>query len=111
MKRSAIIVPLLLGLAGAGPAVSSVRAEDLTVALSSLSTETLDPILGGQIVKFYLDQIFDYLVGCNPDGTLSKTDGLARDWEVSADRTRWTFLLRTGVKFHNGDDVTSEDVK
>src|SRR5437899_1362854 len=63
MKRSAIIVLLLLGLAGAGPGVSGVRAEDLTVALSSLSTETLDPVLGGHIVKFYLDQIFDYLVG------------------------------------------------
>lgn len=93
-----------------GPARAQDSSE-LTIALSSLSSETLDPVLGGQIVKFYLDQIFDYLVGCNPDGTLSKTGGLARDWEVSPDRTRWTFHLRTGVKFHNGDDVTSEDVK
>ena len=81
MKRSAIIVLLLLGLAGAGPAVSSVRAEDLTVALSSLSTETLDPVLGGHIVKFYLDQIFDYLVGVTPDGQLSADDGIATRWE------------------------------
>jgi peptide/nickel transport system substrate-binding protein len=84
---------------------------EITIALSSLSSETLDPILGGQIVKFYLDQIFDYLVGCNPDGTLSKTGGLARDWEISADKTRWTFHLRTDATFHNGDPVTSEDVK
>ncbi len=113
LSRPGLLLPVLLALAFA-PAAS--RAEDksegeLTVALSSLSSETLDPVLGGQIVKFYLDQIFDYLVGCNPDGTLSKTDGLARDWEVSADKKRWTFLLRPGVKFHNGDDVTSEDVK
>src|SRR5437773_1121501 len=75
MKRSAIIVLLLLGLAG--PGVSGVRAEDLTVALSSLSTETLDPVLGGHIVKFYLDQIFDYLVGVTPDGQLSADVGSA----------------------------------
>src|SRR2546429_4395622 len=111
MKRSAIIVPLLLGLAGAGPAVSSVRAEDLTVALSSLSTETLDPVLGGHIVKFYLDQIFDYLVGVTPDGQLSADDGIATRWESSPDHKRWTFHLRRGVRFHNGDELTSDDVK
>src|SRR5881397_3724627 len=111
MKRSAIIVLLLLGLAGAGPGVSGVRAEDLTVALSSLSTETLDPVLGGHIVKFYLDQIFEYLVGVTPDGQLSADGGLATKWENSADHKRWTFHLRRGVKFHNGDELTSEDVK
>jgi len=111
MKRSAIIVLLLLGLAGAGPGVSGVRAEDLTVALSSLSTETLDPVLGGHIVKFYLDQIFDYLVGVTPDGQLSADDGIATRWESSADHKRWTFHLRRGVRFHNGDELTSDDVK
>src|SRR5437016_4420695 len=111
MKRSAIIVLLLLGLAGAGPGVSGVRAEDLTVALSSLSTETLDPVLGGHIVKFYLDQIFDYLVGVTPDGQLSADDGIATRWESSPDNKRWTFHLRRGVRFHNGDELTSDDVK
>src|SRR2546430_6679834 len=111
MKRSAIIVLLLLGLAGAGPGVSGVRAEDLTVALSSLSTESLDPVLGGHVVKFYLDQIFEYLVGVTPDGQLSADGGLATRWETSPDHKRWTFHLRRGVKFHNGDELTSEDVK
>jgi peptide/nickel transport system substrate-binding protein len=109
--RLPTLLSALLALLLAPAPARAQPAGELTIALSSLSSETLDPILGGQIVKFYLDQIFDYLVGCNPDGTLSKTDGLARDWEVSADKTRWTFLLRPGVKFHNGDDVTSEDVK
>src|SRR2546430_3411190 len=111
MKRSAIIVLLLLGLAGAGPGVSGVRAEDLTVALSSLSTETLDPVLGGHIVKFYLDHTFDYLVGVTRDGQLSADDGIATRWESSPDHKRWTFHLRRGVRFHNGDELTSDDVK
>src|SRR5215831_764919 len=97
LGRRAALMSVLAALA-LGPAPARAQSDsELTVALSSLSSETLDPVLGGQIVKFYLDQIFDYLVGCNPDGTLSKTDGLARDWEVSADKTRWTFLLRPGV--------------
>src|SRR5438128_2918159 len=108
MKRSAIIVLLLLGLAG--PGVSGVRAEDLTIAMSSLSTEVLDPVLGGHIVKFYLDQIFDYLVGVTPDGQLHADDGIATKWESSTDHKRWTFHVRKGVKFHNGDELTADDV-
>src|SRR5205814_191622 len=78
---------------------------------SSLSTESLDPVLGGHVVKFYLDQIFEYLVGVTPDGQLSADGGLATRWETSPDHKRWTFHLRRGVKFHNGDELTSEDVK
>src|SRR5919197_1126992 len=85
MKRFALIVALLtLFVAGAG--ASAVFAEDLTVALSSLSTESLDPVLGGHVVKFYLDQIFEYLVGVTPDGQLSADGGLATRWETSPDR-------------------------
>jgi len=108
MKRFAIIVALLLGVAVVAPAAS---ADDLTVAMSSLSTETLDPVLGGHIVKFYLDQIFDYLVGVTPDGQLSADDGIATRWESSPDHKRWTFHLRRGVRFHNGDELTADDVK
>ena len=110
MKREAITVLFLMACMLAGGA-SAASAEDLTVALSSLSTETLDPILGGHIVKFYLDQVFDYLVGMTADGQLSADGGIATRWEPSADHRRWTFYLRHGVKFHNGDDLTSEDVK
>jgi peptide/nickel transport system substrate-binding protein len=36
---------------------------------------------------------------------------LARSWEASDDLRTWTFHLRPGVKWHNGDDFTAEDVK
>jgi peptide/nickel transport system substrate-binding protein len=84
---------------------------ELTVALSSFASDVMDPVLGGHIVKFYLGLIFDYLVGVTPDGQLSKDGGIARAWEASADHKRWTFHLRKGVKFHNGDELTAEDVK
>ncbi len=36
---------------------------------------------------------------------------LATSWEVSEDSKKWTFNLREGVKFSNGNDFTAEDVK
>src|SRR5437667_2784630 len=110
MKLSVKIATLMVLALLSGPASAQSKTE-LTVALSSFSTETLDPVLGGHIVKYYLSMMFDYLVGTTPDGQLSKDGGIALRWENSADHKRWTFYLRKGVKFHNGDDVTSEDVK
>ena len=116
MKRISRTVALSLlslaiaSLTMAGPGWAQAKP-DLTIALSSFSTETLDPALGGHIVKYYLSMMFDYLVGTTPDGQPSKDGGLATRWENSSDYKRWTFYLRKGVKFHNGDDVTAEDVK
>jgi peptide/nickel transport system substrate-binding protein len=84
---------------------------ELTIALSSFSAETLDPVLQGHNVKYYLSLMFDYLVGTTPDGQPSPNGGIATRWENSSDHRRWTFHLRKGVKFHNGDEMTADDVK
>ncbi|MBI4611758.1 MAG: ABC transporter substrate-binding protein [Candidatus Rokubacteria bacterium] len=103
---------LVVSLLVAGPAWGQARPSgELTIALSSFSTEILDPVLGGHIVKFYLSLIFDYLVGVTPDGQPSKDNGVASRWEASPDHKRWTFHLRKGIRFHNGDALTADDVK
>lgn len=108
IAASLLVVSLLV----ASPAWAQGKsAGELIVALSSFSTEILDPVLGGHIVKFYLSLIFDYLVGVTADGQPSKETGVASRWEPSPDHKRWTFHLRKGIKFHNGDELTSEDVK
>src|SRR6266699_501970 len=111
MKLSFGIIAALLSVAILTAPVAAQSKPDLTVALSSFSTEVLDPVLGGHVVKYYMSLMFDYLVGVTPDGQLSKDSGLATRWEPSADHKRWTFHLRKGVKFHTGEEATSEDVK
>src|SRR5256714_14378377 len=43
------------------------------------------------------------------DKALKITPGLAERWEM-VEPTRWRFFLRKGVKFHNGEDFTADDV-
>ncbi len=52
--------------------------------------------------------VFDYLVYRNDQGEFEP--GLAERWEL-IDPVTWRFYLRRGVKFHNGDEFTAEDVK
>ncbi len=45
------------------------------------------------------------------DNDLNLVPWLATSWEQSEDGKTWTFKLREGVKFHNGREMTAEDVK
>jgi peptide/nickel transport system substrate-binding protein len=113
-SRPRAVLSLLCALMLVPALVGQVQAQaksELTIALSSFSAETLDPALQGHNVKYYLSLMFDYLVGVTPDGQPSQAGGLASKWESSADHKRWTFHLRKGVKFHDGTEMTSEDVK
>ena len=54
--------------------------------------------------------MFDPLVGSlDLDASLSKENGIANDWEMAPDGMKWTFNLRKGIKFENGEDLTAED--
>jgi peptide/nickel transport system substrate-binding protein len=50
----------------------------------------------------------EYLTFTNPKGQV--VPWLATSWKPNADATVWTFQLRKGVKFHNGQTMTSKDV-
>jgi oligopeptide transport system substrate-binding protein len=54
------------------------------------------------------NQIFDSLVDF--DAHLNVVPALAKSWSASMDSLSWTFHLRQGVKFHNGREMTADDV-
>ncbi len=71
--------------------------------------DQLDPHRTSSYFSFeILENIFDTLV--EPNEQLQMVPALAQRWEVSPDATRWTFTLRPGVQFHNGDPLTANDV-
>lgn len=71
--------------------------------------QTLDPARINDIYsRSIAQQIFDGLVQF--DQTLTITPALAEFWKSSRDGLTWTFMLRKGVKFHHGREVTADDV-
>ncbi len=81
----------------------------VTVGISNDLDTSLDPhtsTSAGKREIFY--NIFEGLVKSDEDGNF--VPALAESYEISDDATLFTFHLRQGVKFHNGSDMTAEDV-
>jgi len=83
----------------------------LRVALASFGVETLDPSLDGSGGLQYHGHMFDHLLGATPDGQLSTDLGALERWEASADAASFTLTLKPNMPWHDGDEVTSEDIK
>jgi len=72
---------------------------------------TLDPAIGydwqnWSMIKSLFDGLMDYV-----PGTTTLRPGLAESYALSDDGLTYTFKLLEGVKFHNGREMTAEDVK
>lgn len=73
------------------------------------STNSLDPALAASQVPFaYLKMMGEPLVNIAADGNL--VGRVAEEYSASADATVWTFKIRSGITFHNGQPLTAEDV-
>src|SRR3989441_11715880 len=118
MKRagrlSGVLVALLLTLVTFAP--SALAADppsgQMTWAVHfSLAPTFFDPAeTPGLITPFLvLYALHDALV--KPMPGKPQAGSLAESWSVSPDGLVYEFVLRRGVKFHNGDPVTAEDVK
>ncbi len=55
--------------------------------------------------------MYDCLIRHDPRDGQTIIPDLAQRWEISPDGRKYTFHLRRGVKFHDGADLTAEDVK
>lgn len=91
---------------------SSAAAPAGTITIPLISNPTPNPIvLPGGLSSILLDKnLFGQLV--RPDvNTGAPSPDLAQKWDISPDGKTYTFMLRPGVKWHNGDPFTADDVK
>jgi peptide/nickel transport system substrate-binding protein len=111
---------LLKGAAALGAAGALSQALPGSAQAQTTQKKELVVAQGGDISKFdphfstssndirWSFNIFDNLTSRHPDGKLYP--GLATEWKLQG-QTQWTFKLRQGVKYHNGDPFTSADAK
>ena len=89
-------------------AQSSKSAMTLGIVLEPTG---LDPTANASssIGEITLYNLYETLTKINPDGSVSPL--LSESWEVSPDLKTYTFKLRRGVKFHNGEPFNAHTVK
>jgi len=114
IKVIALLLTLVVAALGAtlaavgapSPAGEAVMAWPITIAPSWFDPSTAPP----QITPFgILYAIHDALMRPLPGQKMGNS--LAESWSESPDGLSYEFKLRSGLKFHNGDAVTAEDVK
>ena len=106
-----MVLATLLAISVTGVAVASATEHNSeSIVRFCIDWPTyIDPAVGtDDSDTMALVNLYDSLVFPNLDGSVRPH--LAEKWEISDDLLTYTFHLRKGVKFHNGDELTAEDV-
>lgn len=112
--KAILIFVVLLGTLTQAPLATGetgpIYGGTLKVALPA-EPPGLDPTThtAAVIDRVLYNNVYQGLVRIDRDGRV--VPSLARDWEISEDGTIYTFHLRDGVRFHNGQEFSAEDVK
>src|SRR3954452_9818414 len=112
-------ISMLLAAAALAAALSPISARAETVirygiSMADIPQTTGQPDRGAGAYQFSAYTIYDPLVAWEMDvadrpGKL--VPGLATEWKVDdADKTKWRFTLRKGVKFHDGSEFNADAV-
>src|SRR6266851_4467101 len=108
--RAAVLI-VLISATGVVPVAAAPEGQMTWAVHFSLAPTFFDPAeTPGIITPFLvLYALHDGLV--KPMPGKAQAESLAQSWSVSADGLVYEFVLRQGVRFHNGDLLTADDVK
>ncbi len=92
------------------PAFAEPKRGGVLKAAFSADPAGFDPVRGPSgMSHVVIEQVYSTLMALDPDA--KPYPELAESYEVSDDGLQYTFKLRPDVTFHNGDELTAEDVK
>ncbi len=92
-----------------GASAQEGKAGGTLVAAFSADPGGFDPARGPSgMSHVVIEQIFSTLL--NLDENAQPYAGIAEEWSATDDGLSWTFKLRPGLTFHNGEALTAEDV-
>ena len=110
LSTFALAAILTMGVAGTASLHAMTPQPGGTLRVSmDVDIKSLDPHQIGWQNHEVLRQVFEGILAV--DDGFGVIPGLAHQWEISDDGLIYTFHLRKGVKFHNGNEMTAEDVK
>jgi peptide/nickel transport system substrate-binding protein len=95
----------------APPAQAAVNPGEVTWMVGSFGNERFDYTFAAGTGHDYARQIHGFLISSDVEGGKRVfVPGIASEWSLSDDGLTTTFTIREGVKFHDGTEVTAEDV-
>lgn len=113
MPRIAVLLATL-GLLGAsipGPTLAQSEAPLVLKVAATAGITTWDPVKSFSTEALYMANMYEPLLWVNPPGSDEPyTPALATSWKTSEDGLTWTFQIREGVTFHDGEPLTADAV-
>lgn len=106
---ASMVGPIGFDLTPTQAAALAARRQSGTLRVAWNPTFTLDPLEASADSEIaFLNAVYDYLV--DTDATSTLVPRLASEWSASEDGLTYTLTLQEGVKFHDGSDLTPDDV-
>src|SRR6056297_514279 len=108
-----LLTGVLAGCGGGDVSDNPSPQDEVEIAYYAYNSEPIlnwDPSVMFSNGIIVLNNIYETLLRFDPK-TKEFDYLLAEDYSVSEDGLTWTFNLREGVKFHDGTEMTAEDVK
>lgn len=110
MWRRALVVVIAVWVGVPPAAAWAAPAADTMVVALLQDVDSLNPFLGAQASATMMFRLmYDYLTDYDPADN-RPVPGLATAWTTSPDGLTWTFRLRRGVRWSDGQELTATDV-
>lgn len=114
MKRllaGALVLSMAVGLVGCGASSEKGKGENAQRKVTHQFMEAM--IIRGSIRRWTnMERLISCCLGLTAhDGNNEVVPGLAKSWEFDESTYTYTFHLEEGVKWHDGEDFTADDVK